>query len=77
MKERVGDRAHTTSYSTLIETICVYLLPLLLRDDNAVLAIGLCLSVCLSQLTSPCSTKTAKRKITQTTPHDSTGTQGL
>jgi len=30
-------------------------------------------SVCLS-VTSRCSTKTAKRKITQTTPHDSPGT---
>ena len=31
-----------------------------------------CLSVCLS-VTSRCSTKTAKRWITQTTPHDSPG----
>ena len=31
------------------------------------------LSVCLSG-TSRCSTKTAKRRITKTTPHDSTGT---
>ena len=33
-------------------------------------------SVCLSvrpSVTSRCSTKTAKRKITQTTPHDSPG----
>jgi len=44
---------------------------------SAVLAIGLCLSVrpsvCLSvcpSVTSRCSTKTAKRRITQTTPHD-------
>jgi len=34
---------------------------------------GLCLSVCPS-VTSRCSTKTAKRRITQTTPHDSPGT---
>ena len=34
---------------------------------------ALCLSVCLS-VTSRCSTKTAKRMITQTTPHDSPGT---
>ena len=36
---------------------------------SAVLAMALCLSV-----TSRCSTKTAKRRITQTTPHDSPGT---
>jgi len=44
---------------------------------SAVLAMALCppvrLSVCLS-VTSRCSTKTAKRRITQTTPHDSAGT---
>ena len=34
---------------------------------------GLCLSVCLS-ITSRCSTKTAKHKITKTTPHDRSGT---
>ena len=34
---------------------------------------ALCLSICLS-VTSWCSTKTAKRMITQTTPHDSPGT---
>ena len=36
-----------------------------------VLAMGLCLSV---SVTSRSSTKTAKRRITQTTPHDSPGT---
>jgi len=36
---------------------------------SAVLAMGLCPSVCPS-VTSRCSTKTAKRRITQTTPHD-------
>jgi len=44
---------------------------------SAVLAMGLCLSVCLSvrpSVTSRSSTKTAKRRITQTTPHDSPGT---
>ena len=42
---------------------------------SAVLAVGLCLSVCLCpSVTSRCSTKTAKRRITQTTPHDSPGT---
>ena len=39
---------------------------------SAVLAMRLCL--CLSD-TSRCSTKTAKRRITQTTPHDSPGTR--
>ena len=34
---------------------------------------SVCLSVCLS-VTSRCSTKTAKRRITQATPHDSAGT---
>ena len=37
---------------------------------SAVLAMALCPSVCLS-VTSRCSTKTAKRRITQTKPHDS------
>ena len=36
-------------------------------------SVCLCLSVCLS-VTSRSSTKTAKRRITQTTPHDSPGT---
>ena len=36
------------------------------------LSVCLCLSVCLS-VTSWCSTKTAKRRITQTTPHDTPG----
>ena len=39
---------------------------------SAVLAMALCLSVCLSvhpSVTSGCSTKTAKCRITQTTPH--------
>ena len=41
---------------------------------SAVLAMGLCLSVCVCVcLTSRSSTKTAKRRITQTTPHDSPG----
>ena len=35
--------------------------------------VSVCLSVRLS-VTSRCSTKTAKRRITQTTPHDSPGT---
>jgi len=34
--------------------------------------VSVCLSVCPS-FTSQCSTKTAKRRITQTTPHDSPG----
>jgi len=36
-------------------------------------SVSVCLSVCLSD-TSRCSTKTAKRRITQTTPHDTPGT---
>jgi len=35
--------------------------------------VSVCLSVCLS-VTSQCSTKTTKRRITQTTPHDRSGT---
>ena len=46
---------------------------------SAVLAMGLCPSVCVCvcqclSATSRCSTKTAKRRITQTTPHDTPGT---
>jgi len=72
------DRGHTTSYSTLIETMCLSFAVFTARCyASAVLhvAMGLCLSVsvCLS-VTSRCSTKTAKRRITQTTPHDSPGT---
>jgi len=40
---------------------------------SAVLAMGLCLSVCLS-VRSRSSSKTAKLRITQTTPHDNPGT---
>ena len=40
---------------------------------SAVLAMALCPSVCLS-VTSRSCIKMAKRRITQTTPHDSTGT---
>jgi len=40
---------------------------------SAVLALGLCPSVSVS-VTSRCSTKTAKCRITQTTPHDTPGT---
>jgi len=41
---------------------------------SAVLAMGLCLCLCLSvSVTSRSSTKTAKRRITQTTPHDTPG----
>ena len=57
------------------------------RDGAQVLAVVVCLSVCLFvclsvplssvRLTSRCSTKTAKRRITQTTPHDSPGTLGF
>ena len=38
---------------------------------SAVLALGLRLSVCVCLVTSRSSTKTAKQRITQTTPHDS------
>ena len=44
---------------------------------SAVLAMGLCLSVSVSvspSVTSRSSTKTAKSRITQTTPHDTSGT---
>jgi len=47
---------------------------------SAVLAMGPCTSVCVClclsvsvSVTSRCSTKTAKRRITQTTPHDTPG----
>ena len=41
---------------------------------SAVLAMGLCPSVSVSvSVTSRCSTKTAKRRIAQITPHDSPG----
>jgi len=52
---------HTNFYLCMLFTARCY--------ASAVLAIALCLSV-----TSRCSTKTAKGRITQTTPHDSPGT---
>jgi len=64
------DRAHTTSYSTSIETMRLCCTVFTARCyASAVLAMALCPS-----LTSRSSTKTAKRRITQTTPHDSPGT---
>ena len=47
---------------------------------SAVVAMGLCPSVCLSvsvSVTSRCSTKTAKHRITQATPHDTPGSSFL
>jgi len=44
---------------------------------SAILAVGLCPSVCVCvclSVTSQSSTKMAKRRITQITPHDTTGT---
>ena len=69
------DRARTTSYSNLIETMRLSCTVFTARcNASAVLAMGLCPSVCLClSVTSRCSTKTAKRRITQITPHDSPG----
>ena len=47
---------------------------------SAVLAMALCLTVCLSvrpSVTSRSSTETARRRITQTAPHDTPGTSFL
>jgi len=71
------DRAHTTSYSTLIETMrlsCTvyrfYRAMLCIRGTpHGPVSVCLCLSV-----TSRSSTKTDKQRITQTTPHYSAGT---
>ena len=52
--------------------VCSYALFTARCYASAVLAMGLCLSVHLP-LTSRSSTKTAKRRITQTTPHDTPG----
>ena len=73
----------------VIVTLCVAKFPVHLAEAriftarcyaSAVLAMALCLSVCPSVCPSVClsvtsrsSTKTAKRRITQTTPHDSPG----
>ena len=58
---RLDDWAHTmTKFQNTFITARCY--------ASAVLAMGLCLSVCLCpSVTSRCSTKTAKRRITQTT----------
>ena len=65
---RLDDWAHTmTKFQNTFITARCY--------ASAVQAMGLCLSVCLCpSVTSRCSTKTAKRRITQTIPHDTTGT---
>ena len=60
-------------------TRSVYLIFTARYYASAVLAMGQCLSVCVCvclsvSVTSRSSTKTAKRRITQTTPHDSPGT---
>jgi len=70
------DRAHTTSHLTLIEAMCLSFAVFTARCyASAVLAMGLCLSVSVSvYVTSRSSTKTAQRKITKTTTHDSPGT---
>ena len=62
-----------SSFTTVSKTI-VSVLFTARSYASAVLAMGLCLSVCLClSVTSRCSTKTAKRRITQT-PHDTPGT---
>jgi len=61
---------HRRPYNTLaLPCECVIVFTALCYA-SAVLAMALCLSVRLS-VTSQCSTKIAKRRITQTTPHDS------
>ena len=58
--------AYTTATSVVFTARCY---------ASAVLAVGLCTSVCLCpSVTSRCSTNSAKHRITQTTPHDSPGT---
>jgi len=61
----------------VIATLCQRLIFTARCYASAVLAMGLCLCLCLClcpSVTSRCSTKTAKHRITQTTSHDSTGT---
>jgi len=55
-----------------VDTCSVYGVLPALRKVDRVLAVAVCLSVCLS-VTSRCSTETAKRRIPQQ-PHDSPGT---
>jgi len=59
--------------SAKLELVDYFLSRYAMHPRTAVLAMGLCLSVRLS-VTSRSSTKTAKRRITQTTPHYSRGT---
>ena len=72
------DRVHMTSHSPLIETMHLSCTVITARCyASAVLAMAMCRSVCLSvrpSVTSRCSTKTAKCRITQTTLHDTPGT---
>jgi len=53
---------------------CAYYLAMLCIRGTSHGPVSVCLSVCLSvSVTSRCSTKTEKRRITQTTPHDTPG----
>jgi len=64
------DRAHMTSYSTLIETIRLSCTVFELLSAVYAVIVCVCLCVCVSVTLRYCI-KTAKRRITQTTPHDS------
>ena len=61
----------STESDTTSDTFC-YRAMLCIRGTSHGPA-SVCLCLCLS-VTSRCSTKTAKRRITQTTPHDTPGT---
>ena len=65
---------HFTKMSWL--SLSVYRAMLCIRGtSHGPVSVCLCLRLCLSvSITSRSSTKTAKRRITQTTPHDSPGT---
>ena len=79
-----GQVVHTQlprrQHSSLVYGVVLVPLPFFYRamlcirgTSHGPVSVCLCLCLCLS-VTSRCSTKTAKRRITQTTPHDTPGT---
>jgi len=66
-------RLYQTAHDPCTATIAIAIVFTARCYASAVLAMGLCLCLSVS-VTSRSSTKTAKRRITQTTPHDTPGT---
>jgi len=76
--EKMDEKLKSENMQKKSSFLCYYRAMLCIRGTShgpvsVCVCVCLCLSVCLS-VTSRCSAKTAKRRITQTTPHDIPGT---